>query len=96
MPTARRALEVKAMKFIAETFFLYTYDPAIPLIQFNAPNDIRKLNDDELIILTTDEDALFSWSYDQLTAQDGWLTNAPSTPNIDDDNDQNTHFNDFK
>ena len=68
MPTARRALEVKVMKTIAEIFFLYPDDPSIPLVQFNAPNDIRKLNDDELITITTDENALFSWSYDQLTA----------------------------
>ena len=95
-PTARQALEVKAMKFIAETFFLYPYDPAIPLVQFNAPNDIRKLNDDELITLTTDEDALFSWSYDQLTAQDGWLTNAPSTPNIDDEKQSEHTFRRFQ
>ena len=89
MPTARTALEGKAMKTIAEIYFLYPDDPDIPLVQFNAPNDIKKLNNDELINITTDRNALFSWSYNQLTAQDGWLINTPSTPNIDDDDNQN-------
>ena len=60
------------------------------MVQFNAPNDIKKLYDDELINITTDENALFSWSYDDLTAKDGWLTKAPSMPRIDDNDDQNS------
>ena len=88
MPTARTALEGKAMKTIAETYFQYPDDPDIPLVQLNALNDIKKLNDDDLINIATDEDALFSWSLDDLMAQDGWRFKAPSTLNIDDDDDQ--------
>ena len=41
MPTARTALEGKAMKTIAEIYFLYPNNPDIPLVQINALNDIK-------------------------------------------------------
>ena len=76
IPTARRALEVKALKFLVETLFTYPEDPSLPLVQINALNDIKKLHDDELINLTADENTfqLFDWGIDKCTAQDGWLT----------------------
>ena len=89
-PTARRVLEVKALKFFVETLFSYPDDPSLPLVQINALNDIKKLHDDELINITADENEhqLFTWGIDKCTAQDGWLTQSPLIPNIDDDDDQ--------
>ena len=92
---ARRALEVKALKFFVETLFTDPDDPSLPLVQINALNDIKKLHDDELINITADENTfqLFDWGIGKCTAQDGWFTQAPLTPNIDDDDDQ-TFLND--
>ena len=41
MPTARTALEGKAMKTIAEIYFLYPDNPSIPLVQVRYYNVMK-------------------------------------------------------
>ena len=51
----RRSLKDETMKTITKNFsYLFKW----PLIKINAPKDIKKLNDDELINFNTDKIAL--------------------------------------
>ena len=72
------------MKTIVKDFSQFPDD--LPLIKINAPKDIKKLSDDELINITTDDNALFIWSIDKIRTQD-WL--HIKAPNTYDDDDQN-------